>query len=231
MPEHNNQPLDSTNSESVQPTSTRRAFLGGLGAVALAAGLPRPLLAGQDTFKRSHDEVARLLKPLLETSDPALFDFAVSVYEHAIFGRMQPAEPPIKHPWLIPGGPYVGQWVWDTTFLTDLVAILPGQDEFIRGIYQNYWDAQGRLDTVKPAYRRGMVPNFIAPDSGTKVAAFIVLGLTFVTTGTIWCLVLAVAAGKLRRFFARHPRRWAAVSRASGGLFVLLGLRLAMTRQ
>lgn len=166
MPEHNNQLLDSTNDDSVHPTSTRRAFLGGLGAVALAAGLPRPLLAGQDTFKRTHDEVARLLKPLLETSDPALFDFAVSVYEHAIFGRMQPAEPPIKHPWLIPGGPYVGQWVWDTTFLTDLVAILPGQDEFIRGIYQNYWDAQGRLDTVKPAYRRGMVPNFIAPDSG-----------------------------------------------------------------
>ena len=76
-----------------------------------------------------------------------------------------------------------------------------------------------------------LMPQFIAPDSGTKVAAFIVLGLTFVTTGTIWCLVLAVAAGKLRRFFARHPRRWAAVSRASGGLFVLLGLRLAMTRQ
>jgi threonine/homoserine/homoserine lactone efflux protein len=76
-----------------------------------------------------------------------------------------------------------------------------------------------------------LMPQFIAPDSETKVAAFVVLGLTFVTTGTIWCLVLAVAAGKLRGFFARHPKGWAAVSRASGGVFVLLGLRLAMTRQ
>jgi threonine/homoserine/homoserine lactone efflux protein len=76
-----------------------------------------------------------------------------------------------------------------------------------------------------------LMPQFIAPDSERKVAAFIVLGLTFVTTGTIWCLVLAVAAGNLRGFFAPHPRWWKAVSRASGGLFVLLGLRLAMTRQ
>lgn len=76
-----------------------------------------------------------------------------------------------------------------------------------------------------------LMPQFIAPDSETKVAAFIVLGLTFVTTGTIWCLVLAVAAGKLRGLFTRHPKGWGAVSRASGGLFVLLGLRLAMTRQ
>ncbi|HXS80982.1 MAG TPA: LysE family translocator [Gammaproteobacteria bacterium] len=76
-----------------------------------------------------------------------------------------------------------------------------------------------------------LMPQFIAPGSETKVAAFIVLGLTFVTTGTIWCLVLAVAAGKLRGFFARHPKGWRAVSRASGGIFVLLGLRLAMTRQ
>ena len=76
-----------------------------------------------------------------------------------------------------------------------------------------------------------LMPQFIAPTSETKVAAFIVLGLTFVTTGTLWCLILAVAAGKLRGFFARLPKGWAAVSRASGGVFVLLGLRLAMTRQ
>jgi threonine/homoserine/homoserine lactone efflux protein len=76
-----------------------------------------------------------------------------------------------------------------------------------------------------------LMPQFIAPESDTKVAAFIALGLTFVTTGTVWCLVLAIAAGKLRGFLARHPQRWGAVTRASGGLFVLLGLRLAVSRQ
>jgi threonine/homoserine/homoserine lactone efflux protein len=76
-----------------------------------------------------------------------------------------------------------------------------------------------------------LMPQFIEPDSDTKVAAFVALGLTFVATGTLWCLVLAVSAGKLRAFFTRHPRGWRAVSQCAGGLFVLLGLRLAVSRQ
>jgi threonine/homoserine/homoserine lactone efflux protein len=76
-----------------------------------------------------------------------------------------------------------------------------------------------------------LMPQFIDPDSKTKVAAFVALGLTFVATGTAWCMVLAVSAGKLRRFFTRHARGWSMVSRAVGGLFVLLGLRLAVSRQ
>jgi threonine/homoserine/homoserine lactone efflux protein len=76
-----------------------------------------------------------------------------------------------------------------------------------------------------------LMPQFIAPDSKTKVAAFVALGLTFVATGTVWCLVLAVSAGKLRDFFTRHPAGLKNVSRVAGGLFVVLGLRLAVSRQ
>ncbi len=76
-----------------------------------------------------------------------------------------------------------------------------------------------------------LMPQFIEPGSNTKVAAFIALGLTFVASGTVWCLILAVAAGKLRGFFERHARGWKAVSQVAGSLFVLLGLRLAVSRQ
>lgn len=107
-----------------------------------------------------------MLKPLFSTEDGALWKFAVSVYEHCILGRIQPAEPPLRHPWLVPGGIYVGQWLWDTTFLTDLLAILPDQQDFIRGVYANFWEFQQRWNQVKPDYAQGMVANFIAPDSG-----------------------------------------------------------------
>src|ERR1700676_1170088 len=47
------------------------------------------------------------------------------------------------------------------------------------------------------------LPQFIMPSSEAKVAAFMTLGLTFVMTGTIWCLVLAAFASafseRLRR--------------------------------
>jgi threonine/homoserine/homoserine lactone efflux protein len=76
-----------------------------------------------------------------------------------------------------------------------------------------------------------LMPQFIDPNGTAKVVAFIVLGLTFIVTGTIWCLTLAVSAGRVRGFFVRHPGSLRVVSRATGGLFVLLGLRLAVSRQ
>jgi threonine/homoserine/homoserine lactone efflux protein len=75
-----------------------------------------------------------------------------------------------------------------------------------------------------------LMPQFIHPNSHAKVLAFILLGLTFVTTGTLWCLVLAISAGRARDLFTHHPKRINMLSRASGALFMLLGLRLAVTR-
>src|SRR6267143_1992223 len=58
-------------------------------------------------------------------------------------------------------------------------------------------------------------------------AYLLCLGLTFVATGTLWCLCLAVAASHIRGFFVEHPRALTHLGRASGMLFVFLGLRLA----
>lgn len=145
-------------------TMTRRAVLGALGVAAALPALRR--MGWSQALPKTREEIEALLKPLFVTKDPELWRFAVDVYQNCIFGRTQAAEPPLKHAWLIPGGIYVGQWIWDTTFLTDLVAILPGQQEFLRGIYQNYWDFQKRWNGVKPEYAHGMVANFIAPDRG-----------------------------------------------------------------
>jgi threonine/homoserine/homoserine lactone efflux protein len=76
-----------------------------------------------------------------------------------------------------------------------------------------------------------LLPQFIAPDSPTKILAFLALGLTFIVTGTAWCLVLALGASRIRGFFTRRPRALVNLSRASGGLFVFLGLRLAISER
>ena len=76
-----------------------------------------------------------------------------------------------------------------------------------------------------------LLPQFIDPESPTKIAAFLVLGFTFIATGTAWVLVLALGAAHIRGFFTERPRVLANLSRASGGLFVLLGLRLAVSQR
>jgi threonine/homoserine/homoserine lactone efflux protein len=75
-----------------------------------------------------------------------------------------------------------------------------------------------------------LLPQFIDPLSTHRTLAFMVLGVTFVTTGTIWCLTLAVAAARLRLLLTRKPQLRTLINRAAGVLFVALGARLAWSR-
>ena len=72
------------------------------------------------------------------------------------------------------------------------------------------------------------LPQFVAADSPHKAAAFALLGLIFVFNGTLWCLGVAAfaarAAGRIRRSGAAIG--W--INRALGGLFVYLGVRIAL---
>jgi RhtB (resistance to homoserine/threonine) family protein len=103
-----------------------------------------------------------------------------------------------------------------------------------------------RRSTTRAAFRQGVLtnvlnpkvalfflaflPQFIDPNSTAKVPAFIALGLTFVTTGTIWCLILAWFAAAFGKRLRDHPTTADLLNRAVGSLFVLLGIRLAVTR-
>ncbi|HAK06540.1 MAG TPA: homoserine lactone transporter [Spartobacteria bacterium] len=103
-----------------------------------------------------------------------------------------------------------------------------------------------RRSTAYAAFRQGILtnvlnpkvalfflaflPQFIDPGSSAKVPAFLTLGLTFVTTGTIWCLILAWFASALGERLRGNPTIAELLNRAVGSLFVFLGARLAATR-
>jgi len=74
------------------------------------------------------------------------------------------------------------------------------------------------------------LPQFIDPTSNSKIAAFLALGLTFVTTGTIWCLILAWFASSLSERLRTNETIAQWLNRTAGALFVFLGLRLAVSK-
>jgi len=74
------------------------------------------------------------------------------------------------------------------------------------------------------------LPQFIDPASNAKVSAFIMLGLTFVTTGTIWCLILAWFASVFSERLRKSETIVQWLTRTAGALFVFLGLRLATAK-
>jgi RhtB (resistance to homoserine/threonine) family protein len=74
------------------------------------------------------------------------------------------------------------------------------------------------------------LPQFIDPASNMKIAAFMILGLTFVTTGTIWCLVLAWFASSFGKRLRNNETVAQWLNRSAGAIFVFLGLRLATAK-
>jgi threonine/homoserine/homoserine lactone efflux protein len=108
---------------------------------------------------------------------------------------------------------------------TDIAGLVDVWTAFRQGMLTNILNPKVAL------FFLALMPQFIEADSPTKVGAFLVLGLTFLTTGTVWCLVLALGASRVRSFFADRPRALQGFSRASGALFIFLGLRLAASKQ
>lgn len=71
------------------------------------------------------------------------------------------------------------------------------------------------------------LPQFVSAQTDPVFLPFMVLGLVFFTTGSIWCLFLATAAAWLS---ARFPYRDSAgdmLRNFTGALFIGLGIRLA----
>jgi threonine/homoserine/homoserine lactone efflux protein len=93
------------------------------------------------------------------------------------------------------------------------------------------------------AYRQGVVtnvlnpkvalfflaflPQFVDPASPHRTAAFLLLGLVFVASGTVWCVVLVWFAAALSRRVRERPAAGRWLNRFSGGVFIGLGVKVA----
>lgn len=74
------------------------------------------------------------------------------------------------------------------------------------------------------------LPQFISPESPDKVISFIILGSVFITTGTIWCLIVAVFASSMSRKLRSNSSVAKWLMKINGVLFISLGLRLATAK-
>jgi threonine/homoserine/homoserine lactone efflux protein len=83
------------------------------------------------------------------------------------------------------------------------------------------------LNPKVAAFFLAFLPQFVDPEAPAKVTAFVVLGLIFNATGTLWNVGVACFAGALARYEGlRRARIW--LERVIGGIFVGLGLKLAL---
>ena len=74
------------------------------------------------------------------------------------------------------------------------------------------------------------LPQFVDPSAGRGPLPFLFLGALFVVGGTLWCLGQALCAASATRTLRRNPAllRW--LDRASGCVYIALGLNLLRSK-
>lgn len=75
------------------------------------------------------------------------------------------------------------------------------------------------------------LPQFVDNQSIGNPIPFFLLGLTFVFTGTIWCLILALFSALLADKIKQNYviKKW--IDRITGGVFIAIGLKLALEKR
>ena len=75
------------------------------------------------------------------------------------------------------------------------------------------------------------LPQFIDPNYVQSSFPFLILGVTFLLTGTIWCLILALFASKLSDRIRENYKIKMWLDKITGGIFVALGIKLALMKK
>ena len=104
-------------------------------------------------------------------------------------------------------------------------ARLPYRKIFFQGFLTNVLNPKVAL------FFLAFVPQFISADSTSKPLAFIILGCVFNFNGMLWCNGLAVFTAFASARLKVKPLVALWLNRVTGGLFLALGLRLALAQQ
>ncbi|MET0906741.1 MAG: LysE family translocator [Tardiphaga sp.] len=98
------------------------------------------------------------------------------------------------------------------------------------GLSQVFWQGvfTNALNPKVALFFLAFLPQFVDADAPHKALAFIVLGLMFIGTGTVWCLGVAVFAARAARRVRQSGPALVWINRALGGVFIYLGIRVAL---
>jgi threonine/homoserine/homoserine lactone efflux protein len=101
---------------------------------------------------------------------------------------------------------------------------LPYRKIFAQGFLTNV------LNPKVAIFFLAFVPQFINADAPHKALAFILLGCIFNLNGMLWCNALALFTARASARIKVSPLVSLWLNRATGGLFVWLGIKLAMAK-
>lgn len=96
---------------------------------------------------------------------------------------------------------------------------------FVSGVITNVLNPKVALFFI------AFLPQFVQKDYPNPALSFLILGLTFNITGTMWLVLLAAFSSKMTTKIKEnyHIKTW--IDRAAGAMFIFLGIKLALEKR
>jgi RhtB (resistance to homoserine/threonine) family protein len=96
---------------------------------------------------------------------------------------------------------------------------------FISGVVNNVLNPKVALFVL------AFFPQFIKRDQINSPVPFIILGVTYAVMGVIWFLMLTFFASTFSKKLVNNPQASKWINKLSGSAFILMGLKVALTKR
>lgn len=101
----------------------------------------------------------------------------------------------------------------------------------------NYWKifrdgiVTNVLNPKVALFYLAFLPQFIDPSLKSTIFPFLLLGTTFITTGTIWCFILAIFASTIFGKIKQNKKVSRYINKVCGTVLFGLGIKIALTER
>jgi threonine/homoserine/homoserine lactone efflux protein len=99
--------------------------------------------------------------------------------------------------------------------------------------YKNiYWQAvlTNVLNPKVALFFISFLPQFIDPTYAEHYISFLMLGISFTVTGTLWCLLLVLFASVISSALIKNTKTTNSITKGSGLILIALGFRVALAK-
>lgn len=103
--------------------------------------------------------------------------------------------------------------------LTDSTLMTP-KGIYFQGLFTNVLNPKVAL------FFLSFLPQFIIPSNTYGLLPFLGLGVTFITTGTIWCLLLVLFSSRMTAYLRENERASFLTNKICGTIYLGLGVKL-----